>query len=87
MNGVEFSVLLGFRSYHPLLFPRKRDVNRRKDEWAMVLLPLPDDEFSRVRLLAHESFHRVQAGLNLNASDAANGHLDTEAGRTQAAAS
>jgi hypothetical protein len=51
------------------------------DEWAMVLLPLPDDEFTRIRLLAHESFHRVQAGLNLNASDAANGHLDTEAGR------
>ncbi|MBZ5622006.1 MAG: hypothetical protein LAQ69_25255, partial [Acidobacteriia bacterium] len=51
------------------------------DEWAMVLLPLPNDAFSRIRLLAHESFHRVQPGLNLNASDAADGHLDTEAGR------
>lgn len=51
------------------------------DEWAMVLLPLPNDAFSRVRLLVHESFHRMQPGLHLNASDAANGHLDTEAGR------
>lgn len=51
------------------------------DDWAMVVLPLPNDTFSRLRLLAHESFHRVQPGLNLNASDAANGHLDTEAGR------
>lgn len=51
------------------------------DEWAMVVLPLPNDVFSRVRLLAHESFHRVQKDLNLNASDAANAHLDSESGR------
>jgi hypothetical protein len=47
----------------------------------MVLLPLPNDAFSRIRLLAHESFHRVQPNLSLNPSDGANSHLDTETGR------
>jgi hypothetical protein len=32
-------------------------------------------------LLAHESFHRLQKELNLNANDAKNAHLDTEKGR------
>ncbi len=50
-------------------------------EWAMVLLPLPADEFLRLRLLAHESFHRVQPELGLRASDAASGHLEAESGR------
>ncbi|SPE32838.1 conserved hypothetical protein [Candidatus Sulfopaludibacter sp. SbA3] len=31
--------------------------------------------------MAHESFHRIQPGLGLNASDAPNAHLDSEAGR------
>src|SRR5437899_3307870 len=47
----------------------------------MVSLPLPIDEFLRIRLLAHESFHRVQPALGLRASDAASGHLDSESGR------
>jgi hypothetical protein len=51
------------------------------DEWAMVLLPLRTDQFLRLRLLAHESFHRVQSGLGLDASDVASGHLDSESGR------
>lgn len=51
------------------------------EEWAMVSLPLPTDEFLRLRLLAHESFHRIQPALGLRASDAASGHLDTESGR------
>ena len=50
-------------------------------EWAMVLLPLPADEFLRLRLLVHESFHRVQPELGLRASDAASGHLEAESGR------
>ncbi len=29
----------------------------------MVLLPVPADEYSRLRLLAHESFHRGQPAL------------------------
>ncbi len=51
------------------------------EEWAMVLLPLPPDRFSRVRLLVHESFHRIQKGIGLNAPDTANAHFDTESGR------
>ena len=50
-------------------------------EWAMVLLPLPTDPFQRLRLLAHESFHRLQPQLKLRASDAISGHLESESGR------
>jgi hypothetical protein len=50
-------------------------------QWAAVMLPLPLDPFSRLSLLAHESFHRIQSDLELTASDAPNAHLDTEAGR------
>jgi hypothetical protein len=51
------------------------------EEWAMVSLPLPTDEFVRLRLLFHESFHRLQPALGLRASDAASAHLETESGR------
>jgi hypothetical protein len=51
------------------------------EEWAMVSLPLPTDQFQRLRLLAHESFHRVQPALGLRASDAVAGHMDSESGR------
>ncbi|MGH7730657.1 MAG: hypothetical protein ACRENJ_05330 [Candidatus Eiseniibacteriota bacterium] len=49
--------------------------------WAMVLLPLPDDEFARVALLAHESFHRIQRDLFLWVSGPPCPHLDTREGR------
>ena len=51
------------------------------EEWAMVQVPLPTEEFQRIRLLAHESFHRVQPGLGLRVSGAVSGHLDSESGR------
>lgn len=51
------------------------------EDWAMVSLPLPTDEFLRLRLLVHESFHRLQARLGLRAADTAGGHLDSESGR------
>jgi hypothetical protein len=51
------------------------------EDWAMVRLPLPLDRYWRVGLLAHESFHRIQKGLGLEASDRANANLDTESGR------
>ena len=31
--------------------------------WALVMLPLPEDPFGRLQLLAHESFHRIQPEL------------------------
>lgn len=49
--------------------------------WSMVLLPLPDERFSRLRLIAHEAFHRVQPQLGLEARDALSPHLDEAEGR------
>jgi hypothetical protein len=51
------------------------------EQWAMVSLPLPTDRFQRIRLLAHESFHRVQPALGLWTTDAASAHLESESGR------
>lgn len=47
----------------------------------MVALPLPTDQFQRLRLLAHESFHRLQPALGLRAPDAVSSHLESESGR------
>jgi hypothetical protein len=52
--------------------------NRR---WAMVMLPLPEDRFRRLQLLAHESFHRIQPELGHNVTDPLATHLDEEPGR------
>jgi hypothetical protein len=49
--------------------------------WAMVLLPLPADEFARLSLLAHEAFHRIQSSLGFPGRDAQSPHLDQEQGR------
>jgi hypothetical protein len=51
------------------------------ERWAMALLPLPNDAFEAVDLLAHESFHRIQDGLGLGGADALNPHLDSRDGR------
>lgn len=51
-------------------------------EWTMVMLPLPEDQFSRIALLLHEVFHREQGALGLRERDALNNQLDTRAGRT-----
>jgi hypothetical protein len=61
--------------------PSDTAIDWNRQSWSMVLLPLPDDPFTRLTLLAHESFHRVQPGLGLSASDAPDPALDTEAGR------
>jgi hypothetical protein len=65
----------------PDLLIANTSVRWGSDQWAMVVLPLPNDQFSRLRLLAHESFHRIQSALNLSSSDTPSGHLDTESGR------
>jgi hypothetical protein len=49
--------------------------------WAMALLPLPEDPYDQVELLAHESFHRIQNQLDLSAPDAVNAHLAERDGR------
>lgn len=49
--------------------------------WAMVMLPLPEDAFTRLQLLAHESFHRIQPELGFEISNPMASHLDEEEGR------
>ena len=49
--------------------------------WAVAMLPLPDDTFSRLRLLAHESFHRIQSELGFEIADPLATHLDEEEAR------
>ena len=51
------------------------------EQWAMVMLPLPVERFHRIRLLAHESFHRLQPALGLRAADTLSAHLEIESGR------
>jgi hypothetical protein len=61
--------------------PSNTSVHWGQQNWSMVMLPLPDDPFTRLALLAHESFHRIQPDLGLSASDTPDPALDTEAGR------
>jgi len=49
--------------------------------WTMIAGPLPDDPFARKMLLAHESFHRVQAKLGFPSTGPSNAHLDSLVGR------
>ena len=61
--------------------PSNTSIRWGQQSWSMVMLPLPNDPFLRLGLLAHESFHRIQPDLGLSASDAPDPALDTEAGR------
>lgn len=49
--------------------------------WAVVMLPLTEDAFSRLQLLAHESFHRIQPELGFEVADPLATHLDEELAR------
>jgi hypothetical protein len=49
--------------------------------WATVLLPLPRDRYTRVALVLHEAFHRIQRQLELGSSDPVSTHLDEREGR------
>ncbi len=49
--------------------------------WAFVRLPLPSDRLSRVQLLLHESFHRIEDSLQLAGADPMLPHLDERDGR------
>ena len=49
--------------------------------WTMVRWPLPENRYTRQRLLAHEMFHRLQPSLGIPGSDVANGHLALGDGR------
>jgi hypothetical protein len=49
--------------------------------WTMVKWPLPENRYTRRRLMAHELFHRMQDSLKLPGSDVANSHLAYGEGR------
>ena len=50
--------------------------------WTMVVWPLPEYRRDRIRLMAHECFHRIQPRLGFQpAGDALNSQLDTRDGR------
>ncbi|HKG94722.1 MAG TPA: hypothetical protein VKA84_22605 [Gemmatimonadaceae bacterium] len=51
-------------------------VEWRGTRWTMVMLPLPTDRFNRLRLLAHESFHRIQPALGAALTTPVNAHLE-----------
>ncbi len=49
--------------------------------WAMIMLPLPENKYERIDLLAHESFHREQSSLGFKLNNPDNNHLDLKEGR------
>ncbi|MBT8268232.1 MAG: hypothetical protein HKO96_07090 [Flavobacteriaceae bacterium] len=50
--------------------------------WSMVMLPLPEDKFTRNTLLIHELFHRIQPEIGFdNIPQTDNSHLDIYEGR------
>lgn len=49
--------------------------------WTMVRWPLPENRYTRQRLLAHEMFHHLQPELGIPGSDVANAHLALGEGR------
>jgi hypothetical protein len=68
------------------LLPPKIDVaNTAIDwggqKWATIMAPLPLDPYTRLKLVTHEAFHRVQTALGVSGSDQPETHLDTETGR------
>ena len=50
-------------------------------EWAMVMLPLPDNKQDRINLLAHELFHVAQPELGFRGYSPDNNQLDEKDGR------
>lgn len=49
--------------------------------WAMIMLPLPKDEYDRINLLAHELFHKEQSSLGFIQNNKESNHLDSKEGR------
>lgn len=50
-------------------------------KWTMIVLPLPEDQYRRANLMAHELWHRIQNEIGFPGSGAANNHLDSREGR------
>jgi len=56
-------------------------INFSGKRWAMVMLPLPENEKDRINLLAHELFHTIQPALGFALYNPENNHLDQKEGR------
>jgi hypothetical protein len=51
-------------------------------KWAMIMWPfLSKDQFQRVKLISHESYHRIQNDLGFPVRGDKNNHLDSKEGR------
>ena len=50
-------------------------------KWTTVMLPLSDNKYERINLLAHELFHMAQPLLGFTMNNAENNHLDDKNGR------
>ena len=49
--------------------------------YSMVMWPVPDNRYSRMRLLMHEAFHRIQDSIGLPMNNPSNAHLATRQAR------
>jgi len=49
--------------------------------WTMVMWPLPENKYARMKLVIHECFHRIQSDMGLSATSPPNAHLDSKDGR------
>lgn len=50
--------------------------------WSVIMWPLPSSTVNRLRLIMHESWHRIQSDIGLPSAGTKNDHLDTQNGRT-----
>jgi hypothetical protein len=51
-------------------------------KWSMIVwIALTEDKFQRVKLIMHESYHRIQNDVKLPLTNSKNDHLDTREGR------
>jgi len=50
-------------------------------EWAMIMLPLPEDTYDRIGLMIHERFHVLQPELGFELHNTLNAHLNEMEGR------
>jgi hypothetical protein len=56
-------------------------INWNGKQWAMIMLPLPKNQYERINLIVHELFHREQRSLGFIFNNTDNDHLDKKEGR------
>lgn len=56
-------------------------IDYNKVRWAMIMMPMPDDQQKRIDLLAHELFHLHQPSLGFKLFNIDNNHLNEFNGR------